>query len=43
MVGPELTFFIIMGAVAIFAAVMMLISENAVHSALFLILMPGRL
>jgi NADH:ubiquinone oxidoreductase subunit 6 (subunit J) len=38
MVGPELTFFIIMGALAIFAAVMMLISENAVHSALFLIL-----
>ena len=38
MVGPELTFFIIMGALSIFAAVMMLISENAVHSALFLIL-----
>ncbi len=38
MIGPELTLFIIVGAIAIFAAVMMLISENAVHSALFLIL-----
>jgi NADH:ubiquinone oxidoreductase subunit 6 (subunit J) len=34
----ELTLFIIVGAVAVAAAAMMLISENAVHSALFLIL-----
>jgi NADH-quinone oxidoreductase subunit J len=35
---PELVIFLIVGAVAVLAAVMMLISENAVHSALFLIL-----
>ncbi|MFP4320910.1 MAG: NADH-quinone oxidoreductase subunit J [Anaerolineales bacterium] len=35
---PELILFLIVGAVAIFAAVMMLISQNAVHSALFLVL-----
>ena len=35
---PELVIFLIVGAVAIFSAVMMLVSENAVHSALFLIL-----
>jgi NADH:ubiquinone oxidoreductase subunit 6 (subunit J) len=35
---PELIIFLIVGAVAILAAVMMLISENAVHAALFLIL-----
>ncbi|MBN1680405.1 MAG: NADH-quinone oxidoreductase subunit J [Anaerolineae bacterium] len=34
----ELTLFIIVGAVAVMAAAMMLVSENAVHSALFLIL-----
>lgn len=34
----ELTLFIIIGAVAIVAAAMMLISENAIYSALFLIL-----
>lgn len=34
----ELTLFIIVGAIAVAAAAMMLISENAVHSALFLIL-----
>lgn len=34
----ELTLFIIIGAVAVIAAAMMLISENAVYSALFLIL-----
>ncbi|HML20008.1 MAG TPA: NADH-quinone oxidoreductase subunit J [Aggregatilinea sp.] len=34
----ELTLFIIVGAIAVVAAAMMLISENAVHSALFLIL-----
>ncbi|MCB9437927.1 MAG: NADH-quinone oxidoreductase subunit J [Anaerolineales bacterium] len=37
MLGTELALFILIGAIAIFAAVMMLISENAVHSALFLI------
>ena len=37
MLGVELTLFIIVGAIAILAAVMMLVSENAVHSALFLI------
>jgi NADH:ubiquinone oxidoreductase subunit 6 (subunit J) len=37
MLGTELALFIIVGALAILAAVMMLISENAVHSALFLI------
>ncbi|HLA42826.1 MAG TPA: NADH-quinone oxidoreductase subunit J, partial [Aggregatilineales bacterium] len=35
---PELIIFLIIGTVAIVAAVMMLVSENAVHSALFLIL-----
>ena len=35
---PELVIFLVVGAVAVLAAVMMLISENAVHSALFLIL-----
>jgi NADH:ubiquinone oxidoreductase subunit 6 (subunit J) len=34
----ELTLFVIVGAVAVASAAMMLISENAVHSALFLIL-----
>jgi NADH:ubiquinone oxidoreductase subunit 6 (subunit J) len=34
----ELTLFVIIGAVAVAAAAMMLISENAIHSALFLIL-----
>lgn len=34
----ELTLFIIIGAIAVVAAAMMLISENAIHSALFLIL-----
>lgn len=34
----ELVFFIIVGAVAVAAAVMMLLSDNAVHSALFLII-----
>ncbi len=34
----ELWPFIIVGALAIAAAVMMLLSDNAVHSALFLIL-----
>ncbi|PJF45201.1 MAG: hypothetical protein CUN55_00090 [Phototrophicales bacterium] len=34
----ELAIFLLVGSVAIFAAVMMLISENPVHSALFLIL-----
>jgi len=34
----ELTLFIIVGAIAVIAAAMMLISENAVYSALFLIL-----
>ncbi len=34
----ELTLFVIVGAVAVVSAAMMLISENAVHSALFLIL-----
>jgi NADH:ubiquinone oxidoreductase subunit 6 (subunit J) len=37
MLGVELTLFIIVGAISIIAAVMMLVSENAVHSALFLI------
>ncbi len=37
MVGTELALFIMIGALSILAAVMMLISENAVHSALFLI------
>lgn len=36
--GLELVIFILIGSVSIFAAVMMLISDNAVHSALFLIL-----
>ncbi|NDJ86065.1 MAG: DUF4397 domain-containing protein, partial [Chloroflexi bacterium] len=36
--GIELALFILVGSIAIFGAVMMLISENAVHSALFLIL-----
>ncbi len=35
---PELILFLIVSAVAIFAAVMMLISQNAVHSALWLVL-----
>jgi len=35
---PELIIFFIVGGIAILAAVMMLISENAVHSALFLVL-----
>jgi|GEM_PF-274554 len=35
---PELVIFLIIGAVAIISAVMMLISENAVHSALFLVI-----
>jgi NADH:ubiquinone oxidoreductase subunit 6 (subunit J) len=34
----ELTLFIIVGAVAVISAAMMLVSENAVHSALFLIM-----
>ena len=34
----ELTLFIIVGAIAVIAAAMMLISENAIYSALFLIL-----
>jgi NADH:ubiquinone oxidoreductase subunit 6 (subunit J) len=34
----ELTLFVIIGAVSVVAAAMMLISENAIHSALFLIL-----
>ena len=34
----ELTLFLIVGAIALLSAVMMLISENAVYSALFLIL-----
>ncbi|MCI0710245.1 MAG: NADH-quinone oxidoreductase subunit J, partial [Chloroflexi bacterium] len=38
MLGVELALFIIVGAIAILAAVMMLVSENAVHAALFLIL-----
>lgn len=38
MLGPELLLFILVAFIAVFAAVMMLISENAVHSALFLIL-----
>jgi len=38
MAAMELTLFVIVGAVAVVSAVMMLISENAVHSALFLIL-----
>ena len=38
MLGVELALFIIVGAIAVLAAVMMLVSENAVHSALFLIL-----
>jgi len=37
----ELVLFIIVGAVAVAAAVMMLLSENAVHSALFLIVTMG--
>jgi NADH:ubiquinone oxidoreductase subunit 6 (subunit J) len=39
----ELVFFIIVGAVAVAAAVMMLLSDNAVHSALFLIITMGSL
>lgn len=35
---PELIIFLVVGFVAVIAAVLMLISENAVHSALFLIL-----
>ena len=38
MLGVELVLFIVVGAIAVLAAVMMLVSENAVHSALFLIL-----
>src|SRR5690606_15627346 len=38
MMGPELILFVMVAFIAIFAAVMMLVSENAVHSALFLIL-----
>lgn len=34
----ELTLFIIVGAIAVVSAVLMLISQNAVHSALFLVL-----
>jgi NADH:ubiquinone oxidoreductase subunit 6 (subunit J) len=34
----ELTLFVVVGAVAVLSAAMMLISENAIHSALFLIL-----
>lgn len=34
----ELTLFIIVGAIAVLSAVLMLISQNAVHSALFLVL-----
>src|SRR5512139_2500179 len=34
----ELTLFIIVGAIAVISAAMMLVSENAVHSALFLIM-----
>lgn len=37
----ELMLFILVGAIAVAAAVMMLLSENAVHSALFLILTMG--
>lgn len=37
----ELWLFIIVGALAVFAAVMMLLSENAVYSALFLIVTMG--
>lgn len=37
----ELWLFIIVGAIAVFAAVMMLLSENAVYSALYLILTMG--
>ncbi len=37
----ELTLFIIVGAIAVATAAMMLISENAVHSALFLIINFG--
>src|SRR5262249_39715893 len=33
----EVILFLIVGAIAIFAAIFMLLSENAVHSALFLI------
>jgi NADH-quinone oxidoreductase subunit J len=36
-ISTELVLFLIVGAVAIISAVMMLISENAVHSALFLV------
>lgn len=35
---PELIIFLIIGGISILAAVMMLVSENAVHSALFLVL-----
>ncbi|NDJ79196.1 MAG: hypothetical protein GYB65_23345, partial [Chloroflexi bacterium] len=34
----ELTLFVIVGSIAVISAAMMLISDNAVHSALFLIL-----
>ncbi len=37
----ELTLFILIGAIAVASAVMMLLSENAVHSALFLIVVMG--
>ena len=37
----EVSLFILVGAIAVVAAVMMLLSENAVHSALFLILNMG--
>lgn len=37
----ELWLFIIVGAIAVFAAVMMLLSENAVYSALFLVVTMG--
>lgn len=39
--GIELALFLIIGGIAILSAVMMLISDNAVHSALFLILNFG--
>jgi NADH:ubiquinone oxidoreductase subunit 6 (subunit J) len=37
----EVSLFILVGAIAVVAAVMMLLSENAVHSALFLIVVMG--
>ena len=39
--GTEVWLFILTGAIAVVAAVMLLLSENAVHSALFLILNMG--